>query len=160
MRKSASIALLLASITGCATNPPQSQGIHGNFVPAETATYQQQFAADAIRQLEQLYPPASTRFDLRQPAPDPFGMSLTGSLRGLGYALMEMKSPAAASNGAPSPVAGGDGCVPLNYIVDAVSTDGMYRVALFIGKQSLTRAYLVRDGVAHPAGAWVRKESQ
>jgi type IV secretion system protein TrbH len=159
MRKSASFTLLLAWVSGCAINPPQPQGIYGNFVPAETATYQQQFAADAIRQLEQLYPPASTRFDLRQPAPDPFGISLTGSLRGMGYALMEMKAPAAASNGAPSPAVSGGG-VPLSYIVDAVSTGGMFRVALFIGNQSLTRAYLVRDGAAHPAGAWVRKESQ
>ena len=45
----------------------------------------------------------------------------------------------------------------LNYIVDQ-PMQGFYRVTLLIGKESLSRAYLIQDSLIQPAGAWIHKE--
>jgi hypothetical protein len=48
----------------------------------------------------------------------------------------------------------------LRYVLDRAADGDLYRVTLSVGDQSLARAYLAQNGAVHPAGAWVRRESQ
>ena len=61
MRKITFIALLLVGLSGCAT----TQSRYGNFLPPTPEAYHKTMAEDAVKQLLNLYPPASTRFDLQ-----------------------------------------------------------------------------------------------
>ncbi|MCW5239102.1 conjugal transfer protein TrbH [Verminephrobacter eiseniae] len=147
MRKIISRALLLAlCLGGCATT---SQ--YGNFVQS-AALDQQKLAADAVQQLATLYAPARTRLDLQQPTPDPFGQALVKSLRDKGYALLEF-APASAASQPSAP-----GGLPLRYVLDQAGDSNLYRLALMVGNQSITRPYLAQNGTFAPAGYWVRKE--
>ena len=141
MRHVFSALLCTVGLAGCATAPPP----YGNFIREAPEGYGRTVAEDAVRQLTVVYPPANTRFDLRQPNPDPFGTWLMQSLRAKGYAVQE----GAAAPGAPA-------VLPLRYVFDRAAN--LYRVTLLVGDQSLTRAYLAHNGAVHPAGAWVRKE--
>lgn len=155
MRKFAFVALLLVGLAGCATSP------YGNFTQNSPAAYDHKMADDAVAQLIAVYPPASTRFDLLQPAPDAFGVSLVESLRANGYALLEFKPEASRQGGAAANAATatptGAG-LPLRYVLDQAPGSNLYRVTLLVGSQSLTRAYTTQDGSVYAAGAWVRKE--
>lgn len=143
----------MAALGGCATPSP-----YGNFVRNAVASFEQTIAADAARQVAAIHPPANTRVDLRQATPDAFGTSLVQALRARGYAVSEQGRPLQASTRpatASAPVAPG---LPMRYVLDHAGGPDLYRVTLSIGDQSLARAYLMRNGTAHPAGAWVRKE--
>lgn len=147
------LACALAALGGCATPSP-----YGNFVRGAAASFEQAIAADAVGQLAALYPPANTRLDLRQATPDGFGTSLVQGLRARGYAVGEQGRPMQARPGpaaASAPAAPG---LPLRYILDQVGDPDLYRVTLSIGSRALTRAYLMRGGTAHAAGAWARME--
>ena len=150
-------ALLCAvALAGCAAAPSP----YGDFAREAPAGYDRTVVEDAVRQLTAVYPPAHTRFDLQQPAPDPFGTVLMQALRAKGYAVQE----AGSSPAAPNKTARGDGATapgapavfPLRYVFDQAAD--LYRVTLLVGDQSLTRAYLAQQGAMYPAGAWVRKE--
>ena len=90
MRKLAIVALLaflLGGITACTSKVPYQ---YGNFAPpSAVANLNETIVADTVKQLIQLYPPASTRFDFGQPATDAYGTQLVQSLRLNGYALSE-----------------------------------------------------------------------
>ena len=161
MRPIALLALL--GLAGCATAPiPMS---YGNFA-ASRAGFDEKMAADAVKQLMVLCPPATTQFNLRQATPDAFGVSLLNGLRDNGYAVSEVKldepaqrvranSPATQQKAAgPQRTAGLD----LRYILDQPVALNLYRVTLLVGNQSLTRAYVEQDNALLPAGSWVRRE--
>lgn len=167
-----SLALVVLALGGCATSAP-----YGNFVAPPAALDQPSLAAQAARQLAALWPPARTRFALTQPTPDAFGAALIGQLRAAGYAVQEA-GPATVSGAgmgtheaAPqeaAPVETGravglaaapaTGALPLRYVLDQDAGTGLYRLTLWVGTQSLTRAYRAQDRTLMAAGAWVRKQ--
>lgn len=163
MRAPLTFAAAVVCLAGCVTTSPIAGGAYGNFISNAPATHEKQLADDAARQLRLLYPPASTRLDLRQPSADAFGRQLVEALRSQGYALQEMLpaagEPAASSATAPAtmaahPTAG----MPFNYVLDAIASPKLYRVTLILGSQTLTRAYVPQSEAVRPAGAWVRRE--
>ncbi|CAE6823878.1 hypothetical protein R69658_05977 [Paraburkholderia aspalathi] len=165
MRKLAILALLLVGLAGCATNAP-----YGNFAAAPL-DLNQKMAAATVAQLVALYPPAQTRFNLKQPTTDAYGASLVDALRAKGYALLEF-APQGAGQGGPQgaasasapqaasqPVAAAEpGGLDLRYIVDAPAATNLYRVTVLVGQESISRAFVSQNGTVVPAGAWVRKE--
>jgi hypothetical protein len=167
-----SLALVVLALGGCATSVP-----YGNFVPPPAALDQPALAAQAARQLAALWPPARTRFALTQPTPDAFGAALIGQLRAAGYAVQEAgprkasgadtaTHEAGTQQGAPAEPGraaglGGEpstAALPLRYVLDHDAGTGLYRLTLWVGTQSLTRAYRAQDRTLIAAGAWVRKQ--
>jgi hypothetical protein len=111
-------------------------------------------ASDAVKQLQTLYPPALTTFNIDQALSktDSFGNALVVQLRAKGYAvqIIDPQQPAKA-------VAG----IGLHYTVDTPAARwyiGLYRVQLVVGKTTLTRAYSEANNTAMPAGAWAKME--
>jgi hypothetical protein len=152
-----SLGIVLA---GCASAPSSTprEPLYGNHAAA-SAALDQKVASDAIKQLVSLYPPASTRFNLVQPAPDAFGTALVAGLRERGFALMEAQAGsgstmAADANGAST----GAGGLELRYLLDRPGAGDLYRLTLAIGTQRLSRPYMIQNGTPYAAGAWVRKE--
>jgi len=171
MRYFLSLACLFA-LTGC-----MSTSQYGNFATA-TPVINQKLATDTVKQLVALYPPASTRFTLIAPTPDTYGQTLLSSLRAKGYSIVEFNAGpssqlplVAARSEGPDPATAYASSVSLalGYVIDTApgssfyrvgsATDtGLYRVTVLVGKQSLTRAYLLQNNTVYPAGAWARKE--
>jgi hypothetical protein len=89
MRPFTLAALLAMALAGCASTAP-----YGNFATHPPAGLEERIAADTVKQLVTLYPPARTRFHLGQPTPDAYGSALVEALRAKGYALVEFKSRA------------------------------------------------------------------
>lgn len=139
MNATLATAVLSLALAGCAatrTEPPQ-----GNFLPA--GVDQPRLAADVVRQLVAIYPPARHRLALQQPATDPFGSALLQGLRASGYAVQETaKAP--------------EGTLPLRYVADQAGP--VYRVMVAVGSQWLSRAFVQQGNTLVPAGAWARKE--
>jgi hypothetical protein len=162
-------AALLASLNGCASHDPASSS-YGNFVPDSPAASDQKMAFDAVQRLIAVFPPARTRFDLQQVTSDAFGTALVAALRSNGYALLEYPPssavPGASDLAAPTGQATASAvntkssstALALHYVLDFDKAAQLYRVALLVGNQSLTRAYLAQNGSVAAAGAWVRKE--
>jgi hypothetical protein len=137
----------LSSLSGCAA--VRNDDLTATTVPAELGN---SLAADAIKQLQTLYPPAHTQFNIGQPVPktDSFGTSLVLQMREKGYAVQtyDPTQPAAAGLGT-------------HYTVDKPASSlfaGLYRVQLTVGKAILTRAYTAGNNTAIPAGAWAKME--
>lgn len=144
MRLILSVFLCLL-LLGCTTR-------YGNYAQTPME-YDTKLASDTVKQLVKLYPPARTRFAIKQPTPDYFGATLVSSLRSNGYALTEYKQIPTAQSGEQQPNAIPD--IDLYYIVDRQMDLNLYRVSLRIGQQSLTRAYAIdADKQLRPAGAW------
>ena len=143
------------ALTGCAAAPGGAS--YGNHAAASSA-FDQKVAADSIKQLVTLYPPASTRFNVAQATADAFGTALVAGLREKGFAVMEFQAAPTATRAAGD----GDGTradgVHLRYLLDQSATDDLYRVTLAVAHQQLSRAYMIHNGNPHAAGAWVRKE--
>jgi hypothetical protein len=155
MRHAACSLFCVLGLAGCATPPAP----YGNFIGQAPAGYDRTIAEDAVRQLSAVYPPAATRFEVRQATPDAFGRQLMASLRAKGYAVREAgitsaQGATARSEAGVAPAAGP--VLPLRYVLDRPAD--LVRVTLMIGDQSLTRAYLAQNDALRPAGAWVRKE--
>ena len=147
----APLLFLLAGLAGCTSIEP-----YGNFLGANApATLNEKLAADTVKQLTVLYPPASTRFDLGQPTPDAYGSALVESLRIKGYAILEFEPDEAAPAGNSDTARPG---LSLRYVLDAPASTNLYRVTVMVGSQSLSRAYVAQNDTVAPAGAWVRKE--
>ena len=146
--------LLLAGLAGCASTEP-----YGNFLGANApASVNERLAADSVRQLVTLYPPASTRFNLGQPTPDAYGSALLESLRTQGYAILEFDADLAAPADQPAAAGAAGSGLSLRYVVDAPPSTNLYRVTVMVGAKSLSRAYVAQNDTVAPAGAWVRKE--
>ena len=139
----------LSSLSGCAA--VRNDHFTTTPVPVELGN---SLAADAIKQLQTLYPPAQTKFNIDQPVPktDSFGTSLVFQMREKGYAVQTYDpiQPAEGLNG-----------ISTLYTVDKPASSlfsGLYRVQLTVGKAILTRAYTAGNNTAIPAGAWAKME--
>ena len=156
MRHAACSLFCVLGLAGCAT--PFAP--YGNFIGQAPAGYDRTLAEDAVRQLAEVYPPAATRFEVRQATSDAFGRQLMAILRAKGYAVREagptLVAPGATARGETGTTAATGPVLPLQYVLDRPA--GLVRVTLMIGDQSLTRAYLAQNDTLRPAGAWVRKE--
>ena len=142
------VILLTGLLTGCATVPNEPTP---SPVSVELGN---SLASDAIKQVQTLYPPAHTTFNIDQAVlkTDSFGNALVVQLRAKGYAvqIIDPKQPVKA-------VAG----INLNYTVDNPAARwyiGLYRVQLVVGNVTLTRAYSEANNTAMPAGAWAKLE--
>lgn len=148
MMRTLFLALILV---GCATNNPLPYGNQLNNPTAQALNHA--IAADTVKKLVALYPPAGTTIGLKQATTDNYGGSLVGLLREKGYAILEytpMTDESAKENINSS--------ISLNYIIDQVPSMALYRATLFINGQPLSRVYTADKGVLQPAGSWVRKE--
>ena len=87
----------LSSLSGCATVR------NDHFTTPVPVELGNSLAADAIKQLQTLYPPAHTKFNIDQPVPktDSFGTSLVFQMREKGYAvqIIDPTQPAEALAG-------------------------------------------------------------
>jgi hypothetical protein len=126
---------------GCTNQVP-----YGYFVTPGTSDLTP-LAADGIKQLSLLQPPAKTQLALIQPATDPFGVLLVAGLRQHGYAIQESFTPDKTSNVA----------LPLQYVVDSIDPH-LLRLSLSINGQALARVYALQQGQWQPAGAWTYQE--
>lgn len=163
MRALLFLTAALACLAGCGTTNTRTTGSYGNFISSAPAAHAKLLADDAARQLQLLYPPASTRLDLRQSSPDGFGKQLVEVLRSQGYAVQEVPqavgTPTATGAAAALPAATEAGAsIPFNYVLDSIASPNLYRVTLILGSQTITRAYVPQSEAVHPAGAWVRRE--
>lgn len=161
------LVVLALALGGCATTAP-----YGNFAGSRAALDQTSLARDTARQLAALYPPARTRFALQHPTSDAFGTALVGQLRSAGYAVGEAGPGTVSGDAAAAPASAGvesgravraEGtptaeALPLRYVLDHDAGTGLYRLTLWVGTQSLARAYQEQNHVLVPAGYWVRKE--
>ena len=149
-------------LAGCVTAGPYGYAINGT-IPPSTA---ERLAQDTVAKMETVYPPALTRLTLLHPATDPFGTALTETLRRKGYGVRETRVHTAAIPSTREelhariepPAVSHDEGVPFRYVVDGPFEHRLYRVTVFIGNQSLSRAYRMDEQAMAQAGAWVRKE--
>ncbi len=137
------ILLLTFNLLGCATVQ------QGSFTTTPV-TLNKAITNDSVNRLVSLYPPARTRFYIKQSVKDSFGFSLIESLRQKGYSINESSIHAASTQGSQN--------VALYYVVDEPIKRTLYRVTLIVGQQSLSRAYKIKNGTFTPLGFWVRKE--
>ena len=141
-----SMLVLIFILTGCATTQ------FGNFVAHNDEAHNKSIASDVAQQLIQLYPPASTQFNMQHPTVDSLGDALVDNLRAGGYAIHEhQKSNLNKSTDTPT----SDG-MTLGYVFDQM--DGLYRLTVLVDQHVLTRAYISNESTINPAGYWVRKE--
>jgi type IV secretion system protein TrbH len=142
--------ILVLFLAGCATNGALP---YGNRLNPTAQAYNREIAADTVKKLVALYPPAGTTIGLKQATTDNYGGSLVGLLREKGYAILEytpMTDEPAKENI--------NSFISLNYIIDQVPSMALYRATLFINGQPLSRVYTSDKGVLQAAGSWVRKE--
>lgn len=160
MGKFTTLALFALSLGGCATSTAPAPAGYGNFVAAADVAADKAIASDVASKLVVLYPPARTRFNLRQPTPDVFGARLVATLRSKGYAVAESKAvlPTAASPGVTTMAPEQSADLALAYVVDQPLDSGIYRVTVLVNSQSLSRLYQAKEGGVAAAGYWIRKE--
>lgn len=141
------ILFLTVALQGCVSKPN-----YGNFSSQTLSTSANKtLISDTVKQLQTLYPPAKTRFNLGQSIPDSdiFGKTLVATLRDRGYAVQEFNPKQSIVNS--------DG-LSFRYIVDTpVAIPNFYRITVMTGSDSLSRAYIVQNNVASPAGEWTYK---
>jgi len=137
------ILLLTFNLLGCATVQ------QGSFTTTPM-TLDKAITNDCVNRMAALYPPARTRFHIKQSVKDSFGVSLIEGLRQKGYSINESSIHGASTQGSQN--------VALYYLVDEPIKGTLYRVTLIVGQQSLSRAYKVKNGTFIPLGFWVRKE--
>jgi type IV secretion system protein TrbH len=147
------LPLLLGAscLVGCVTLRQHEQERYGNLV-GETgpAILTSTLSNDAVKQLMAFYPPSNTGFYVLQPTPDQFGISLLTGLRAQGYQVLESHSVSDA-RAAPG--------LKLGYLVDVPLGADVYRVTLYVGPESISRAYvLTAAGGVSPAGPWSRRQ--
>ncbi|WP_249186885.1 conjugal transfer protein TrbH [Pseudomonas sp. KB-10] len=135
-------------LAACANGP------YGNFAEHSTPAINQQLASATVRQLATLHPPAQTRLQIAQETTDGYGIALVRSLRDSGYSLQEFNLQAKAAEKPAST----DVPLQVNYIVDTPNDGNLYRVTLLVGRETLSRAYIVQNDRLQAAGVWVRKE--
>ena len=147
-------SMLLAGLAGCAANQGADTPAYGNLLAAPVPAQESGIADDAATRLAASYPPAQTRFALQHAAQDGFGTGLLARLRAQGYAVAEFsdQGPATAS---PQPQAAE--AIALRYVLDMAAPPGLARLTLYVGGESLSRAYLLEGGEARPASAWIRR---
>lgn len=141
-------------VSGCSR---QHYGNFSNLSLDQTSIMAEYVAA----RLSTLYPPALTKINMKMDAKDDFGKSLINKLRDRGYSLQEYSSKGQdkINDSSPSENSKYQGSIDLSYIVDSLGIQDFYRVTINIGKQSISRGFVVdNSGKVSSAGAWVRKE--
>jgi len=147
--------------TGCFSPSPYGYLVKGGVPPQMP----ERLAQDTVTRMAALYPPALTRLVFTHAATDPYGVALIEALRRKGYGVMEHRVNRRATlttrEDMPGPVQSAvshtEG-LSFGYVIDGPFEPRLYRVTVFIGSQSLSRAYHMDDQVIAQAGAWVRKE--
>lgn len=143
------ILLLLAIVWmgGCAT--PQ----YGNFTFHTPYTLNTTLITDTVKQIESLYPPASSQINIGQAIEksDLFGAGLITTLRNHGYAVQEFNEKYPLS----------DAGINLRYIIDVPATtyQNLYLIKIMLGTDTLSRAYAMQNDTVVPAGSWARREN-
>lgn len=149
-------------LLGCVTTAPSSTVKFGNFLINVPAQHQTKLASEVAQQLQTLYPPASTRLNMLNPADDTFGLQLITLLRNQGYAFEQRTSPSIATTSKASASASlnssPSASTPFTYTLDEISSPQSYRVTLKLGSQVLTRAYSVHGDTVLAISAWAHKE--
>lgn len=140
------LIVTLATLSGCTTTHESSNG-------EAPVSLTQIIAKDSARQLAALYPPARTHLELKQSSTDLFGRSLVDSLRQKGYSLAE-----AGTNGQRSTTKATSE-VPLSYVMDNPIKNSLYRVSIRVGGQSISHAYILKNGKLYPVGFWMNQEA-
>jgi hypothetical protein len=98
-------------------------------------------AKEVVEELIHLYPPDRIEFNIEKiDELTPFGRSFVKNLRKQGYILATNRGQA----------------FPLRYILDQTNGTSFYRLTVFVGSESLTRAYFERTNV--PASYWIHQE--
>jgi hypothetical protein len=148
MSKVIFILLAMVGLEGCVSAE------YGNFTAQTLHTPQVLNATlltDTVKQLEALYPPASTQLNIGQAIEnkDPFGAGLVTTLRNHGYAVQDYSEQPLSTKG-----------IRLQYLLDVPATaeQALYRVKIRVGGNDLTRAYVVQNDTVIPAGSWTRRE--
>lgn len=145
MNKVMLILLTMVGLEGCVTAE------YGNFTAQAPHTLDTTLLADTVKQLETLYPPASTQLNIGQAIEntDPFGVGLITTLRNHGYAVQDYSEQPLSTKG-----------ISLQYLLDVPATaeQTLYRVKISVGDNTLTRAYVVQNDTVIPAGSWTRRE--
>jgi len=149
MRMQILLLVLLFVLSSCATTQ------YGNYVQNDSSKHNKVMAGDAAYQLLQLYPPASTKFNMRHAFNDSFGVAFLGYLRSGGYAIQEHKQQSDLIEKSNDSVQGNKN-IALAYILDESSE--IYRLSLMVDEQQLTRAYAPHEDTIYPAGHWLRME--
>ena len=130
-------AAFLMSLSGCAFGRAPLTNVEIAAAPLDL----QAMAADAIIQLNRLYPPGGSRIGIDESGA--FGKLLEEGMRRHGYAVVGMR------RGAPiDPIA-----LPLRYVVDQ-PLPGMYRVTLHVGLQTISRGYRAAGAKIVPTAMW------
>lgn len=161
------LASLLAFLAACAAPPRFTQP-----KDAQSAAFEERIAADTVKQIARLFPPAKTQLNVVSAAPGSFGPLLADRLRGQGFGVSETieAKPRAfpfsfndefrPGSGTPGPgsvpVAAAPG-IELRYLLDPPHAGSISRITIRIGGAVLARAYLTdshNPGAAAPAGAW------
>lgn len=131
------VLLLMGCLSSCTSLR------YGNFTQASPGVFDL-MAKDTAAQLGHVYPPAKNRLCLSQKVTDPFGMRLIDLLRKKGFGVMEKTNSSRDAN--------------FFYVVDEPIPRHLYRVSVFVGGQSLSRAYGLQNSVLVPASSWSHKE--
>ena len=155
-----SLVLWIGLLAGC-VSPPYGYLVNGAVLPKMP----ERLAQDTVARMEALYPPAHTRLALTHPATDPYGQALIEALRRKGYGVMDYRMhtrmiPSTRDDRpvAAQPSVSREAGLPFGYVVDGPFEPRLYRVTVYIGSQSLSRAYHMDEQAIAQAGAWVRKE--
>lgn len=140
-------AIISLSLGGCATSPDYG------LMPSASSAYPDPsmdvaMADDVAAQMVDTFPPALNKWNLSHDAKDPFGVELIKRLRAAGYAVEEFYPNKTSTSGDQ-----------LKYVVDNI-VKGMWRVRVFAGQYTLTRAYQEPEGKTGQMiiiGPWVRE---
>ncbi|KTD64438.1 conjugal transfer protein TrbH [Legionella spiritensis] len=101
-------------------------------------------AKDAVSQLTRVYPPARNTFCISQRICDGFGIKLIQEMRKKGYGVVEKPQSRNKAN--------------FFYVVDEAEIGRLYRVSLYIGRETLSRVYADTRGKLTPISPWSHKE--
>lgn len=101
-------------------------------------------AKNTVNQLARIYPPAKNTLCIRQRVTDGFGMSLVTHLRQRGYGVIENSCPRQQAN--------------FFYVLDEPQKHHLYRVSIYINRETLSRLYVKDHGKLSPFSPWSYKE--
>ncbi|VEG89813.1 conjugal transfer protein TrbH [Legionella spiritensis] len=135
--KKLSVLLLMVLLSSCASMR------YGNFTKASQSK-DIYLAKDAVSQLTRVYPPARNTFCISQRICDGFGIMLIQEMRKKGYGVVEKPQSRNKAN--------------FFYVVDETEIGRLYRVSLYIGRETLSRVYADTRGKLAPISPWTHKE--